>query len=120
MLRLADKVAILTGAASGIGAGTAEVFAEHGARLVLVDRDSAGLESVRARLDTPASPAITVCGDVADAATIEHVVAAALSAFGRIDVVFNNAGIMPTGELRDFAETTCGCAGLVQLSIPRR
>jgi len=56
MARLAGKVAIVTGAASGIGAGTATVFAEHGARLILVDRDSAGLEVVRARLDTPADP----------------------------------------------------------------
>ena len=43
---LANKVAIITGAASGIGAGTAEVFAEQGARLVLVDRDAAGLKRV--------------------------------------------------------------------------
>ena len=106
MARLAGKVAILTGAASGIGAGTAEVFAEHGARLVLVDRDGAGLEAVRSRLDTPASPTIAVCGDVADAATIERVVAATLTAFGRIDIVFNNAGIMPIGDLRDFDEAT--------------
>jgi len=106
MARLAGKVAIVTGAASGIGAGTAEVFAEHGARLVLVDRDCTGLDSVRARLDAPASPAIAVCGDVADAATIERVVATTIATFGQIDVVFNNAGIMPTGDLRDFAEAT--------------
>ncbi len=106
MARLAGKVAIVTGAASGIGAGTAAVFAEHGARLVLVDRDSAGLDSVRARLDTPMSPAIAVCGDVADAATIERVVATTIATFGQIDVIFNNAGIMPTGDLRDFAEAT--------------
>jgi len=106
MARLAGKVAILTGAASGIGAGTAAVFAEQGARLVLVDRDCAGLETVRARLDTPASPASAVCGDVADAATIERVVATTIATFGQIDVVFNNAGIMPTGDLRDFAEAT--------------
>ena len=106
MARLAGKVAIITGAASGIGAGTAAVFAEHGARLVLVDRDSAGLETVRAQLDTPDSPAIAVAGDIAQAATIERVVAEALAKFGQIDVVFNNAGIMPTGDLRDFAEAT--------------
>jgi NAD(P)-dependent dehydrogenase (short-subunit alcohol dehydrogenase family) len=106
MARLAGKVAIVTGAASGIGAGTAAVFAEHGARLVLVDRDSTGLDSVRARLDTPTSPTIAVCGDVAHAATIERVVATTIATFGQIDVVFNNAGIMPTGDLRDFAEVT--------------
>ena len=106
MMRLTGKVAIITGAASGIGAGTAAVFAEHGARLVLVDRDSGGLATVRAQLGTPAQPALAVCGDVADAATIERVVAAALGAFGQIDVVFNNAGIMPTGDLQHFAAST--------------
>ena len=70
MMRLTGKEAIITGAASGIGAGTAAVFAEHGARLVLVDRDSGGLATVRAQLGTPAQPELAVCGDVEDAATI--------------------------------------------------
>ena len=50
MKLLEGKVAIITGAASGIGRGTAVVFAEHGARLVLIDRDEAGLESLREQL----------------------------------------------------------------------
>ena len=50
MSRLQGKVAILTGAASGIGQGTAELFAEHGAKLVLVDRDEAGLAETSARV----------------------------------------------------------------------
>ena len=99
MQRLAGKTAIITGAASGIGRGTAEVFAEHGARLVLVDRDGPGLEIVRAELAAQGAQAIMFEGDVSQAAAIDGVVALALASFGRIDVVFNNAGIMPFGDL---------------------
>jgi NAD(P)-dependent dehydrogenase (short-subunit alcohol dehydrogenase family) len=104
--RLSDKVAIITGAASGIGAGTAELFAEHGARLALVDRDGEGLAAVQSRLSAAGAAAIAVRGDVAAATTIAEVVERTLEAFGQIDIVFNNAGIMPTGELSSFAETT--------------
>lgn len=99
MTRLLNKVAIITGAASGIGKGTAEVFAEHGARLVLVDRDGPGLEAVRDQLVTQGTTPVTFSGDIAQAETIDSVVALALTTFGQIDVVFNNAGIMPTGDL---------------------
>lgn len=106
MSRLQDKVAILTGAASGIGQGTAELFAEHGAKLVLVDRDEAGLAETSARVKRAGAAAITVCGDVSQAATIQRVVATALETFGQIDVVFNNAGIMPYGDLQQVSEET--------------
>lgn len=106
MSRLQDKVAILTGAASGIGQGTAELFAEHGARLVLVDRDEAGLAETSARVKRAGATTITVCGDVSQSATIQRVVAAALETFGQIDVVFNNAGIMPYGDLQQVSEET--------------
>src|SRR5215216_5012112 len=98
MARLAEKVAIITGAASGIGRGTAELFAEHGALLVLVDRDGAGLESLHSRLAAQGAQVAIFQGDVSEAATIAGVVALALERFGRVDVVFNNAGIMPTGD----------------------
>jgi NAD(P)-dependent dehydrogenase (short-subunit alcohol dehydrogenase family) len=104
--RLSDKVAIITGAASGIGAGTAALFAEHGARLVLVDRDCEGLAAISSSLAAAGAQVRSVCGDVAAAETITQVVAQAIEAFGQIDVVFNNAGIMPTGELTGFAEAT--------------
>lgn len=105
-MRLKDKVAIITGAASGIGAGTAEVFAEHGARLMLVDRDCDGLELVRQRLVAGGAQTRTLCGDVSLRATIDGVVAQTLARFGQIDIVFNNAGIMPHGDLQDYAEET--------------
>jgi NAD(P)-dependent dehydrogenase (short-subunit alcohol dehydrogenase family) len=103
--RLTDKVCIITGAASGIGKGTVLLFAEHGAKLVLVDRDCAGLEAACAQV-APQAHAIAACGDVSKASDIERVVAQAMNAFGRIDVVFNNAGIMPHGDLLQFEEST--------------
>ncbi len=106
MARLSEKVAIITGAASGIGRGTAELFAEHGALLVLVDRDGPGLEAVRDQLAAQQAQVVIFQGNVSEADTIAGVVALALERFGRIDVVFNNAGIMPTGDLVSFAETT--------------
>src|SRR5215211_5929499 len=99
MPRLSDKVAIITGAASGIGCGTAELFAEHGALLVLVDRAGPGLEAVQNQLAAQHAQVASFQGDVSDAAVIAGVVALALERFGRIDVVFNNAGIMPIGDL---------------------
>jgi NAD(P)-dependent dehydrogenase (short-subunit alcohol dehydrogenase family) len=101
--RLQDKVCIITGAGSGIGRGTALLFAEHGASLVLVDRDLDGLTQTQSLL-TEGAHALAVRADVSKAADIERVVENTLRAHGRIDVVFNNAGIMPHGELLDFAE----------------
>jgi NAD(P)-dependent dehydrogenase (short-subunit alcohol dehydrogenase family) len=106
MQRLVGKTAIITGAASGIGRGTADLFAEHGARLVLVDRDGPGLEAAREQLAGQGAQVVAFEGDVSLAPVIDGVVALALASFGQIDVVFNNAGIMPTGDLASFAETT--------------
>jgi NAD(P)-dependent dehydrogenase (short-subunit alcohol dehydrogenase family) len=103
MQRLLNKVAIITGAASGIGAGTAEVFAEEGAKLVLVDRDQTGLGMVCDRLSA-INPDIVAClGDVADKETAKRAVQLAVGSFGGIDILFNNAGIMTYG---DFAHVT--------------
>lgn len=101
--RLQDKVCIITGAGSGIGRGTAFLFAEHGAKLVLVDRDLDGLTATQSQLPAGAT-ALAVRADVSKAADIARVVENALREHGRIDVVFNNAGIMPHGDLLDFAE----------------
>lgn len=97
---LANKVAIITGAASGIGAGTAEVFAEQGARLVLVDRDAEGLTRVAAGLPLAAGAVVTCAGDVAAPETAAGAVELADATFGGADILFNNAGIMTSGDFR--------------------
>jgi NAD(P)-dependent dehydrogenase (short-subunit alcohol dehydrogenase family) len=103
-MRLRDRVAIITGAASGIGAGTAEVFAEEGARLVLVDRDGPRLEATAQRLSAPGGDVVTYTGDVADRETARRAVSLAEETFGGSDIVFNNAGIMTYGEFTAYDE----------------
>lgn len=103
-MRLRNKVAIITGAASGIGAGTAEVFAEQGARLVLVDLDGEGLAAVANSLPLADGDVVTYLGDVAAAETARGAVTLAEETFGGADILFNNAGIMPHGEFLDMDE----------------
>lgn len=104
-MRLKNKVCIITGAGSGIGRGTALLFAEEGATLVLVDRNLEGLVETQNMLAKGAN-AMAVRADVSKADDITRVVNDAARAHGRIDVVFNNAGIMPHGDLLRFAEAT--------------
>ncbi len=102
-MRLKDKVCIITGAGSGIGQGTAILFAEHGAKLVLVDRDMAGLSATQNQLGAGLQ-ALAVRADVSKSEDIERVIENTLRTHGRIDVVFNNAGIMTHGDLATFTE----------------
>ena len=86
---LIDRRALVTGAASGIGLAIATLFAERGARVMLSDIDAEGAAKAAATLPGAAS---TGC-DVTDAAAVEAAVAAAVEAFGGLDIVVNNAGI---------------------------
>ncbi|HWV35627.1 MAG TPA: glucose 1-dehydrogenase [Thermomicrobiales bacterium] len=105
MVRLQGKTAIITGAASGIGAGTAELFAEEGARLILVDQNEAALESVASKLPSPSPGEPLRCaGDIAATATVERAISLALEATGKIDIVVNNAGIMESRPLAEVDE----------------
>src|SRR4051794_23234435 len=106
MQRLGGKTAIVTGAASGIGAGTAEVFAEEGARLVLVDRDESGLIAIGERLRANnGTNAELVSGDVAIRQTAERAVRTAVDRFGSLDVLFNNAGVMTSGPFEKLEDS---------------
>jgi len=90
-MRLQDKVAIVTGAASGIGRSTAILFAREGARLVLNDIDAQGLEAVV--LQMPREGARAVAGNVADEVIARRLAEESISAFGRVDILVNNAGV---------------------------
>ena len=90
---LEGKAALITGAASGIGRATALLFAEQGARLVLADLDDPGTEETARLAGERGGEGLPVHCDVSDAGQVEAMVAAAVSAYGRLDCAFNNAGI---------------------------
>jgi len=103
-LRLKDKVAIITGAASGFGEGMARRFAEEGARVVVADINAKGAERVASEIG---GGAIAVTTDVSLRSEIDEMVYAAVSAFGRVDIMVNNAGYTHrNGDMLDVDETT--------------
>ncbi|HKG26934.1 MAG TPA: SDR family oxidoreductase, partial [Thermomicrobiales bacterium] len=88
-----DRVVLITGASRGIGKETAVAFAEVGARLVLVSRSLAEVESVADELRQGGAEVIAAEADVTSPSSVEGLVEVALKAFGRIDVLINNAGV---------------------------
>lgn len=94
------KVVIVTGASMGIGAATARVFAEAGAKLVLAARSSDKLAAVAGSLPATAE-ALSVPTDVTDQAQVRALIAAAADRFGRIDIVINNAGQAALGAVAE-------------------
>ena len=90
---LDNKVAFITGAASGIGAGTARRFAEEGAAVAIADVTREEGERVRAEIEATGRPALFVECDVSDARAVRRAIDATVQRFGRLDVVFANAGI---------------------------
>jgi NAD(P)-dependent dehydrogenase (short-subunit alcohol dehydrogenase family) len=97
MNRLNGKVAIITGASSGIGRATAKLFAREGARLVVAARRQAELESLVAEIAAEGGEAVALAGDVRSESYAKALVALAVSRFGRLDIAFNNAGTLGEG-----------------------
>lgn len=92
MLNFEGKVAVITGAASGIGAATASRFAAAGARLCLIDLDAAALAAHATALALPADDLVTASCDVIDRDALAAAIDNAAGRFGRIDILVNNAG----------------------------
>ncbi|WP_349435581.1 SDR family oxidoreductase [Pararhizobium sp. A13] len=104
MTTLSNKVAIITGASSGIGRATAKLFASEGARLVVSGRRKSALDELVAEIEAEGGEALAIDGDVRDEAHAEALVAAATEKFGGLDIAFNNAG--STGEMAPIADLT--------------
>jgi NAD(P)-dependent dehydrogenase (short-subunit alcohol dehydrogenase family) len=97
-MRLANKVALITGSAGGMGRAAAELFASEGASVVVTDVNAeAGEETVRG-IQQAGGSAIFVRANVAEEAEVKALIQQAIDAFGRIDVLYNNAGIMPAED----------------------
>jgi 3-oxoacyl-[acyl-carrier protein] reductase len=99
VLSLEGRVALVTGAARGIGAATALALAEAGARVALVDRDAAGIEATADAIGRAGSDALGIPADVTDAPAIERAVDVVVAEWGRLDVLVNNAGIVRDATL---------------------
>jgi NAD(P)-dependent dehydrogenase (short-subunit alcohol dehydrogenase family) len=99
--RFSGKVAVITGAAQGIGRATAIVFAREGAQLVLTDIDHNNLDTVVRELRADDVEVDAIAGDIAETGCAQRVIEAATTHFGRVDIVVANAGIIPLSTITE-------------------
>jgi len=104
MTDLSDAAAIITGASSGIGEATARLLADDGAAVALAARREERLTGLQADIEDEGGTAIVVPTDVTDRAQVQELADATLDAFGSIDVLVNNAGIMPLSLMKNCHE----------------
>ena len=97
MNRLEGKVAIITGGNSGVGAATAVKFANEGAKVVITARREAQLEEVAVKIREMGGEVLPICSDISKVEDAKRVVAETLAAFGKIDILINNAGVLDNG-----------------------
>lgn len=101
---LEGKVALITGGASGQGRAAAVLFAEHGANVVAADLNDAGASETIQLVERAGSKGLALLADVSQRADNDRMVAAAVDAFGRLDILYNNAAIQMSGRVVDCTE----------------
>lgn len=104
-MRLKDKVAIISGGGSGFGEVTARLFAREGAAVMLADINGEAAQSVASSITSEGGQAGWARADVTSSSSVEAMVQAALDQFGRVDILFNSAGIEAFGTVVDTDET---------------
>ena len=124
---LEDRVAIVTGASSGIGEATARELTLRGAAVVLASRDAGRLEELGREISASGGRALAVKTDISDAGSVEAMVREAVEAFGSLDVLINNAGLGLSGRVAElraedlryvFEVNTVGPLNCVQAALP--
>ncbi|KAJ2939514.1 hypothetical protein O0L34_g6344 [Tuta absoluta] len=98
---LKDKVALVTGASSGIGAAIAEKFAEEGAKVAMVGRNQAKLANVAKQVEKKGAKPLVIVGDVTNEDDCRRILSETLKHFGKLDILVNNAGIGGSGSIVD-------------------
>jgi meso-butanediol dehydrogenase/(S,S)-butanediol dehydrogenase/diacetyl reductase len=104
-MKLNSKVAIVTGAGAGIGRATSLLFAREGAKVVALDLLADGIQALVKEIHAAGGEAEAIVADVSNAADVEQFVQKTLNRFGRIDILFNNAGIVVPGKIHEICET---------------
>ena len=103
-MRFKNQAAVITGAARGIGRSITLALAGEGAKVVPVDVDREALRALQAEVETRGGEALPVICDISKSSAVERMVEAALKAFGRIDLLVNNAGIIRRGTIETVTE----------------
>src|SRR5215471_13423343 len=106
-MRLQEKVAVITGAGSGIGREAALLFAAEGAKVVAADLNGDAVEAVASEIRASGGEALDLHVNVAKSDSVEEMIGLAEETFGRVDVLYNNAGIFPAadGSVLDIPES---------------
>lgn len=103
LMKLSGKIALITGSAAGIGRASAVLFAQQGAAIVLVDTDESANRALADEISGSGTTALAITASVSLPSSVNAAVDEALSRFGRVDILFNNAGIVPGGKVHELS-----------------